>query len=105
MRNYKKEASRAAKRGDVRAADAIEFDYITACVRLYTPTAERYIEARAVRLCRGAGPHGETRVEWMTPGGQLVYSDIEGILEQEYDEIGTRYFESTEIEIAELGLG
>ena len=100
MRDYKKEARRAARRGDMRAADAVEFDYITAFVKLYSATAERYIQARAIRLCRGAGPAGETRVEWMTPGSQRVYSDIEAILLPEYDEVGMTYFALTEQEAA-----
>lgn len=71
-----KRAMRAAKRGDVRAADAIELEYIKANVRLYSVRADDVVPGECTRMCRGAGPAGETQLEWLLPNGVMAYSDM-----------------------------
>lgn len=94
MSRFNREAIRAAKRGDVRESDRLELAHIAATVPLYSTLHEGYIRAAAVRYCRGAGPRGEARVEWMIPGGLKVLSDVDGLLLPEFeDEVG-RYIEA-----------
>lgn len=81
----KRLAARAARRGDVAALDKLEIAYMKQAVPL-TVEAPQYdgeravILAQPIRLFRGAGPNGETRVQWMRADGVLVMSDIEGRL-------------------------
>ncbi|KVO11755.1 hypothetical protein [Burkholderia ubonensis] len=86
MSEFHKRAARAARKGDIRAADAAELGYISAFVRLYSIESEQFIRAFCARICRGAGPRGETRVEWALPNGECVYSDIDGMLLPEHEE-------------------
>ena len=78
----KRQAARAARRGDVAALDNLEIAYMKRAVPL-TVEDPKYdgeravILAQPVRLFRGAGPNGETRVQWMRADGVLVMSDIE----------------------------
>jgi hypothetical protein len=81
-----KRAQRAAKRGDVRAADAIEFEYIRANVSLISQRADEVIPATCSRLCRSAGPRGETLIEWQLPTGVLIYSDMDANVLPEYED-------------------
>ncbi|MGN6589330.1 MAG: hypothetical protein ACTHKE_03460 [Sphingomicrobium sp.] len=81
-----KRAVRAAKRGDVRAADAIEFEYIKGHVPLISKRADEVIPATCSRICRGAGPNGETRIEWQLPTGAFIYSDMDANVLPEYED-------------------
>lgn len=83
---FQKRAGRAAKRGDMRAADKIELDYIKANVPLYSPCADDVVPGECTRLCRGAGPNGETRLEWLLPNGKTVYSDMDASVLPEYED-------------------
>lgn len=73
-------------RGDVRAADAIEFEYIKGNVSLISRRADEVVPATCSRLCRGAGPNGETRIEWQLPTGVLIYSDMGANVLPEYED-------------------
>jgi hypothetical protein len=81
-----KNATRAAKRGDVREADKIELEYIKANVPLYSSRADDVVPAACNRLCRGAGPNGESRLEWLLPNGKIVYSDMDATVLPEYED-------------------
>ena len=81
-----KRASRAAKRGDVRECDRIELAYIRANVSLYSRRADEVVPGVCERLCRGAGPNGETRLEWYLPNGKIVYSDMDACVAAEYED-------------------
>jgi hypothetical protein len=85
-----KRATRAAKRGDVRAADEIELEYIKANVPLYSPRADDVVPGSCTRLCRGAGPNGESRLEWLLPDGKTVYSDMDASVLPEYEDDACR---------------
>jgi hypothetical protein len=87
-----KRAGRAAKRGDVRAADAIELEYIKANVPLFSRRADEVIPASCTRLCRGAGEAGESRLEWQLPNGQIVYSDMDANVLPDYEDDACRFF-------------
>ena len=79
-------AFRAARRGDVRAADRIELDYIKAHVPLFSRRADDTIPAECVRLCRGAGERGESLLEWQLPNGVTVYSDMDANVMQKHED-------------------
>ncbi|CAE6810900.1 hypothetical protein R69746_05613 [Paraburkholderia aspalathi] len=86
LQTASKRASRAAKRGDMRAADKIELDYVKANVPLYSRRADDVIPGECTRLCRGAGPNGESRLEWLLPNGKTVYSDMDAAVLPEYED-------------------
>lgn len=73
-------------RGDVRAADSIEFEYIKGNVSLISRRADEVVPATCSRLCRGAGPNGETRIEWQLPTGVLIYSDMDANVLPEHED-------------------
>ncbi|MBB5543570.1 hypothetical protein [Paraburkholderia fungorum] len=81
-----KRAGRAAKRGDMRAADEIELDYIKGNVPLYSRRADDVVPGVCTRMCRGAGPAGETLLEWLLPNGKTVYSDMDATVLAEYED-------------------
>jgi hypothetical protein len=81
-----KRANKAAKRGDIRAVDEIEFEYIKRTFRLFSRRADAMVPAECIRLCRGAGPRGESRIEWALPSGERVYSDMDANVLPEYDD-------------------
>ncbi|WP_310630782.1 hypothetical protein [Paraburkholderia sp.] len=81
-----KRAARAAKRGDVRAADAAELDYIKGNVPLFSRRADDVVPGSCSRLCRGAGANGETLLEWQLPSGKVVYSDMDANVLPEYED-------------------
>ena len=88
----KRQAARAARRGDVAALDKLEIAYIKQAVPLTVADpnggGERaVILASPMRLFRGAGPNGETRVQWMRADGVLAISDIEGHLVDAPDDL------------------
>lgn len=80
-----RKALRAAKKGDMRAADAIELDYIKGNVKLFSRRADDIVPAECSRMCRGAGTAGETLLEWHLPNGKLVYSDMDANVLPEYE--------------------
>jgi hypothetical protein len=90
LQAYQKRAGRAARRGDVRAADAIELEYIKSCVKLYSPRADDNVPAACTRMCRGAGENGETLLEWQLPNGDLIYSDMDASVLPEYEDDACR---------------
>lgn len=84
-RNYQKEATRAARRGDTAKLDEIELAYIQAHVVLFDPDRqyeddEGRIRAHAVRLVRGAGSDGRTLVQWAKTEGGFAWSELTGEL-------------------------
>ncbi|MFM0306238.1 hypothetical protein P0D71_00390 [Paraburkholderia sp. RL17-383-BIF-A] len=85
-----KRAGRAAKRGDARAADAIELEYIKGNVSLFSRRADDVVPGACTRLCRGAGPNGETRLEWLLPDGKTVYSDMDANVLAEFEDDACR---------------
>ena len=95
MSTFHKQASKAARKGDIRAADAAELGYIRAYVKLYSVESEQYIAAHCARLCRGAGPCGEMLAEWVLPNGESVYSDIDGMLMTEYEDQVQRFAQAS----------
>jgi hypothetical protein len=79
----KRQAVRAARRGDLAKMDALEIAYMKLAVPLIEARdddEDMRIAAQPVRLFRGAGPVGETRVQWVTTDGRHVLSDINGLL-------------------------
>ncbi|MGO4304231.1 hypothetical protein [Cupriavidus sp. RAF12] len=90
IEEIKRAATRAAKRGDVAKLDELEIAYIKLAVPL-TVEAPAFdgdravVPASPVRLFRGAGPNGETRVQWLRADGVFVVSDINGHLVGEHD--------------------
>ncbi|WP_175837056.1 hypothetical protein [Burkholderia anthina] len=95
MTAFHKQAGKAARKGDIRAADAAELGYIRAYVKLYSVESEQYITAHCARLCRGAGPHGETLAEWALPNGECVNSDVDGMLLPEFEEQVQRFAQAS----------
>ncbi|MBP0714858.1 hypothetical protein ABXK61_16255 [Burkholderia sola] len=95
MTTFHKQAGKAARKGDIRAADAAELGYMRAYVKLYSVESEQYIIAHCARLCRGAGAHGEMLAEWVLPNGESVYSDIDGMLMPEYEEQVQRFAQAS----------
>ncbi len=80
LEDLRKKALRAAKRGDMQKADEIEFAYIKANVTLFSRIAERSVPAQCTRMMRGAGPAGETLLEWVLVGGGRALSNMDGEL-------------------------
>ncbi|EYS89547.1 hypothetical protein CF68_33260 [Cupriavidus sp. SK-4] len=82
----KRQATRAARKGDIAKLDELEIAYMKAAGIPLTKEDPTYdegcavIPAQPVRLFRGAGPNGETRVQWVRFDGVHVMSDIEGHL-------------------------
>ena len=92
----KQQAAKAARRGDVAKMDELELAYIKLAVPLTVPDSNydgdrAVILASPVRLFRGAGPNGETRIQWMRPDGVFEMSDINGHLIGEPDDIPTLF--------------
>jgi len=92
----KRLAARAARRSDVAKMDELEIAYMKQAVPLTVADpkwdGERaVILAHPIRLFRGAGPNGETRVMWMRADGAMVMSDIEGQLVGEPDNVPTLF--------------
>ncbi len=96
IEEIKRKAARAARRGDVAELDALEIAYMKKAVPL-TVEDPKYdgeravILAQPVRLFRGAGPNGETRVQWLRADGALAMSDIEGHLVGSADDLPTLF--------------
>jgi hypothetical protein len=82
----RRKALRAARKGDMRAADAIELDYIKGDVRLFSRRADGIVPAECSRMCRGAGASGETLLEWNLPNGKVVYSDMNANVLRQYED-------------------
>jgi hypothetical protein len=81
-----RKALRAAKKGDMRAADAIELDYIKGNIKLFSRRADDIVPAECSRMCRSAGASGETLLEWNLPNGKVVYSDMDANVLYEYED-------------------
>lgn len=91
IEEIKRLAKRAAMRGDVAKMDQLEVAYMKEAVYLTKAGEDEWdrvrIPAQPVRLFRGAGPEGETRIQWVRFDGVHVMSDIEGnLVENEADE-------------------
>lgn len=91
IEEIKRLAKRAAMRGDVAKMDQLEIAFMKEAVYLTKAGVDEYdrvrIPAQPVRLFRGAGPNGETRIQWVRYDGMHVMSDIDGnLVESEADE-------------------
>ncbi len=87
----KRQAAKAARKGDVAKMDQLEIAYMKEAVFLVRTGEDELdrvrIPAQPVRLFRGAGPNGETRVQWVRYDGVHVMSDINGhLIEGESDD-------------------
>ncbi|MCY0854289.1 hypothetical protein [Cupriavidus sp. D39] len=82
--DIKRQAAKAARRGDVAKMDQLEIAFMKEAVPLTKAGVDEYdrerISAQPVRLFRGAGPNGETRIQWVRYDGVHVMSDINGHL-------------------------
>lgn len=92
----KRQAAKAARRGDVAKMDELELAYIKLAVPLTVADANydgdrAVILASPVRLFRGAGPNGETRIQWMRSDGIFEFSDINGHLIGEPEDVPTLF--------------
>lgn len=92
----KRQAAKAARRGDVVKMDELEVAYIKIAVPLTVDSQEHdgdraVILASPIRLFRGAGPNGETRIQWLRADGVFAMSDIEGHLIGEPDGVPTLF--------------
>ncbi|MDR3381773.1 hypothetical protein [Cupriavidus basilensis] len=91
IEEIKRQAKRAAMRGDVAKMDHLEIAYMKEAVYLTKAGEDEWdrvrIPAQPVRLFRGAGPNGETRIQWVRFDGVHVMSDIDGnLVESAVDE-------------------